>query len=66
MKNRHTASDSRDMTDFVDALKTRKTHTQRAEVAIVPEGKFAGGSCVMVQRFVHNLTCFWNRLNVLA
>ncbi|MFB9214572.1 Dyp-type peroxidase [Vibrio sinaloensis] len=56
--------DSRDMTDFVDGTENPKDG-QRAEVAIVPEGPFAGGSYVMVQRFIHNLPS-WNRLNVSA
>jgi putative iron-dependent peroxidase len=56
--------DSRDMTDFVDGTENPKD-AQRAEVAIVPEGAFAGGSYVMVQRFIHNLPS-WNRLNVSA
>lgn len=56
--------DSRDMTDFVDGTENPKD-AQRTEVAIVPEGEFAGGSYVMVQRFVHNLPA-WNRLNVSA
>ena len=56
--------DSRDMTDFVDGTENPK-QAQRAEVAIVPEGAFAGGSYVMVQRFIHNLPA-WNRLSVSA
>jgi putative iron-dependent peroxidase len=56
--------DSRDMTDFIDGTENPK-EGQRAEVAIIPEGEFAGGSYVMVQRFVHNLPS-WNRLNVSA
>ncbi|CAK4067042.1 Dyp-type peroxidase [Vibrio sp. 16] len=56
--------DSRDMTDFIDGTENPK-EGQRAEVAIIPEGEFAGGSYVMVQRFIHNLPS-WNRLNVLA
>lgn len=56
--------DSRDMTDFIDGTENPKEE-QRAEVAIVPEGEFAGGSYVMVQRFIHNLPS-WNRLNVSA
>lgn len=56
--------DSRDMTDFVDGTENPK-EGQRHEVAIIPEGEFAGGSYVMVQRFVHNLPA-WNRLNVSA
>ncbi|MDC5822825.1 Dyp-type peroxidase [Vibrio europaeus] len=56
--------DSRDMTDFVDGTENPKD-AQREEVAIIPQGKFAGGSYVMVQRFIHNLPS-WNRLNVSA
>lgn len=56
--------DSRDMTDFVDGTENPKD-AQREEVAIIPEGEFAGGSYVMVQRFIHNLPS-WNRLNVSA
>lgn len=56
--------DSRDMTDFVDGTENPK-EAQREEVAIIPEGEFAGGSYVMVQRFIHNLPS-WNRLNVSA
>ncbi|EEX91690.1 iron-dependent peroxidase [Vibrio orientalis CIP 102891 = ATCC 33934] len=56
--------DSRDMTDFVDGTENPKD-AQREEVAIVPHGEFAGGSYVMVQRFIHNLPS-WNRLNVSA
>ncbi|NOI81437.1 Dyp-type peroxidase [Vibrio tubiashii] len=56
--------DSRDMTDFVDGTENPKD-AQREEVAIIPQGEFAGGSYVMVQRFIHNLPS-WNRLNVSA
>lgn len=56
--------DSRDMTDFVDGTENPKAQ-QREEVAIVKDGEFAGGSYVMVQRFIHNLPA-WNRLNVAA
>ncbi|KJY83768.1 deferrochelatase [Vibrio galatheae] len=56
--------DARDMTDFVDGTENPKD-AQRAEVALIPEGEFAGGSYVMLQRFVHNLPA-WNRLNVSA
>lgn len=56
--------DSRDMTDFVDGTENPKDG-QRQEVAIIPQGEFAGGSYVMVQRFIHNLPS-WNRLNVSA
>ncbi|ELP6737359.1 Dyp-type peroxidase [Vibrio vulnificus] len=56
--------DSRDMTMFVDGTENPKAE-KRAEVALIPDGEFAGGSYVMVQRFEHNLTA-WNRLNVSA
>ncbi|MGF1753878.1 Dyp-type peroxidase [Vibrio makurazakiensis] len=56
--------DSRDMTDFVDGTENPK-EAQRQEVAIVADGDFAGGSYVMVQRFIHNLPA-WNRLSVAA
>lgn len=56
--------DSRDMTDFVDGTENPKDR-QRHEVAIIPQGELAGGSYVMVQRFVHDLPS-WNRLNVSA
>lgn len=56
--------DSRDMTDFVDGTENPKAAV-REEVALIPEGEFAGGSYVMVQRFIHNLPA-WNRLSVSA
>ena len=56
--------DSRDMTDFVDGTENPKD-SQRHEVAIIPQGELAGGSYVMVQRFIHDLPS-WNRLNVSA
>lgn len=56
--------DARDMTGFIDGTENPKEE-QRREVAIVPDGEFAGGSYVMVQRFVHNLPA-WNRLNMAA
>ena len=56
--------DARDMTGFIDG--TENPHgDQRREVAIIPQGEFAGGSYVMLQRFVHNLPA-WNRLNISA
>lgn len=56
--------DSRDMTDFVDGTENPKDEA-RQTVAIIPQGELAGGSYVMVQRFVHNLPA-WNRLNISA
>ncbi|MBL4830217.1 MAG: Dyp-type peroxidase [Aliivibrio sp.] len=56
--------DSRDMTDFIDGTENPKDEG-RSEVAIIHDGNFAGGSYVMVQRFIHNLPA-WNRLSVAA
>lgn len=56
--------DARDMTDFIDGTENPKG-AQREEVAIIPDGAFAGGSYVMAQRFIHNLPA-WNRLSVSA
>ncbi len=56
--------DSRDLTDFVDGTENPEGE-ERQHVAIIPQGEFAGGSYVMVQRFVHNLPA-WNRLNISA
>jgi putative iron-dependent peroxidase len=54
--------DSRDMTDFIDGTENPKD-ALRHEVAIIPGGEFAGGSYLMVQRFIHDLPA-WNRLSV--
>ena len=35
----------------------------RAEVALLAEGPFAGGSCIDIQRYIHDLAA-WNRLSV--
>ncbi|MDE1249061.1 Dyp-type peroxidase [Vibrio aestuarianus] len=56
--------DSRDMTDFIDGTENPKDE-RRKEVAIIEQGELAGGSYVMLQRFVHRLPA-WNRLNVAA
>ncbi|OEF23990.1 Dyp-type peroxidase [Vibrio rumoiensis] len=56
--------DSRDMTDFVDGTENPKGN-DRYDVAIIPEGEFAGGSYVMTQRFLHDIPA-WNRLSVAA
>ncbi|CAM2772779.1 Dyp-type peroxidase [Vibrio rarus] len=54
--------DSRDMTDFVDGTENPEGD-ERASVALLDEGKFSGGSYVMVQRFEHDLPA-WNALSV--
>lgn len=56
--------DARDMTGFIDGTENPKAE-KRAEVALIADGEFAGGSYVMVQRFVHNLPA-WSRLNLAA
>lgn len=57
--------DARDMTMFIDGTENPKTAEQRAAVACIADGDFAGGSYVMLQRFEHNLPA-WNRLNIQA
>lgn len=54
--------DSRDLTGFVDGTENPKD-AHRAEVALVPDGPFAGGSHVNIQRYIHDLAA-WNRLSV--
>lgn len=44
----------RDLTGFVDGTENPQGD-ERAEVALVAEGPFAGGSYVSLQRYVHNL-----------
>lgn len=52
--------DCRDLTGFVDGTENPQGE-HRAEVALVAEGPFAGGSYLHVQRFVHNMAQ-WQRL----
>ncbi|MBL1379425.1 Dyp-type peroxidase [Zobellella iuensis] len=54
--------DSRDFTGFVDGTENPQGE-HRAEVALVAEGPFAGGSYVHVQHYRHNLAK-WQRLSV--
>jgi putative iron-dependent peroxidase len=49
--------DSRDLTGFVDGTENPPIE-EGPEVAIVPEGPGAGGSVVLVQRWVHDLDAF--------
>ncbi len=56
--------DARDMTDFIDGTENPQGQA-REEVAIIPEGTFAGGSYVMAQRFIHDLPA-WNKLSIAA
>jgi putative iron-dependent peroxidase len=56
--------DSRDLTGFVDGTENPEGD-ERAEVALVggEDPDFAGGSYVLMQRYVHNLE-HWEKLNV--
>lgn len=54
--------DSRDLTGFVDGTENPQGE-HRAEVALVAEGPFAGGSYLHLQRFVHNMAQ-WQRLSL--
>ena len=56
--------DARDMTGFIDGTENPKDD-KRQEVALIQDGEFAGGSYVLLQRFVHDLPA-WNRLNISA
>ncbi|MBD0785014.1 Dyp-type peroxidase [Vibrio sp. Y2-5] len=56
--------DARDMTGFIDGTENPKDE-KRQEVALIQDGEFAGGSYVLLQRFVHDLPA-WNRLNIAA
>ena len=49
--------DSRDLTGFVDGTENPKDD-ERMTVALVNKGEHAGGSFVLAQRWVHNLTDF--------
>ena len=46
--------DSRDLTGFIDGTENPEGD-ERAEVGLIADGEFSGGSYVMVQRYVHNL-----------
>ncbi|UJF19795.1 Dyp-type peroxidase [Vibrio sp. SS-MA-C1-2] len=48
--------DSRDMTDFIDGTENPTIEQQRRDVALVADGEHAGGSYVMLQRFIHTLS----------
>ncbi len=57
--------DARDMTGFIDGTENPKEDEQRKEVAVIADGELAGGSYVLMQRFIHDLPA-WNRLNISA
>ena len=50
--------ESRDLIDFEDGTANPKDDAGRTEAAVVPDGPGAGGSIVLVQRWVHDLDKF--------
>ena len=50
--------ESRDLIDFEDGTANPKDDDARTEAAVVPDGPGAGGSVVLVQRWVHDLDKF--------
>ncbi|MGL5284823.1 MAG: Dyp-type peroxidase [Aeromonas sp.] len=54
--------DCRDLTGFVDGTENPQGD-HKADVALLAEGEFAGGSYIHVQRFVHGM-CDWEKLAV--
>ncbi|WP_140919926.1 Dyp-type peroxidase [Limnobaculum xujianqingii] len=57
-------TEERDLSGFVDGTENPEGDA-RPGVGIIPEGEDAGGSYVMVQRYVHNLDV-WNNMSVKA
>ncbi|MDD1792570.1 Dyp-type peroxidase [Enterovibrio makurazakiensis] len=55
--------DSRDMTGFIDGTENPEGEDDRRDVAIIADGECAGGSVVMMQRYVHRLNA-WEPLSV--
>ncbi|MDO6705236.1 Dyp-type peroxidase [Photobacterium sp. 1_MG-2023] len=55
--------DARDLTGFIDGTENPKKQEARRDVTVIPQGPFAGGSFVMLQRFVHNLPA-WHAVHV--
>ncbi len=55
--------DSRDMTGFIDGTENPEGEEDRRAVAIIADGECAGGSVVMMQRYVHRLNA-WEPLSV--
>ena len=47
--------DSRDLTGFIDGTENPKGDEERASVALIQDGNFAGGSFAFVQKYEHNL-----------
>ena len=50
--------ESRDLIDFEDGTANPKDDAARTEAAVVPAGPGAGGSIVLIQRWVHDLDKF--------
>ena len=57
--------DSRDLTGFVDGTENPQGEDDRARVALLSEGPFAGGSYLNIQRYVHDLAK-WARVDTAA
>lgn len=55
--------DSRDMTGFIDGTENPQGEHDRQQVSIIADGECAGGSMVMVQRYVHRLEA-WEETSV--
>jgi putative iron-dependent peroxidase len=55
--------DSRDLTGFIDGTENPQGEDDRREVALLPDGPFAGGSFVNLQRYLHDLSQ-WETLSV--
>lgn len=55
--------DSRDMTGFIDGTENPQDEDTRRDVSIIAEGHCAGGSVVMLQRYVHQLDA-WEPMSV--
>ncbi len=55
--------DSRDFTGFIDGTENPQTDKERKEVAIIKDSECAGGSVVLLQRYVHNLAA-WEPMSI--
>ncbi|MDD1784167.1 Dyp-type peroxidase [Enterovibrio sp. ZSDZ35] len=55
--------DSRDMTGFIDGTENPEGEEARRDVAIIADGECAGGSMVMLQRYIHRLDA-WEPLSL--
>ncbi len=55
--------DSRDFTGFIDGTENPQTDETRKEIAIIKDSECAGGSVVMLQRYVHDLAA-WEPMSI--